>query len=423
MRGIGIGRYPHLIYDEYYYVPAAQVLLGQPPLAGAAGAVPGIDPNLASHPPLAKELIALAILLFGNHPWAWRLGPALLGATAPVCTYVIARTLFDDAATALAAAFFMAGEGLAVSLSHVALLDSISFPLSLGALAWAVCLAKREREGRRPALGEWMGQGVLTGLSVAAKWSAGLTVPVVWLAVAFGLGRRRTVRRTAAIAVAETLVPCAAYAASYAYAWPHGFQQAWLPHGFWAGLVQLQRVMLSNMWAFRFYNPGESAPWTWILLPRPLELLNWVVGSHEVLLWTLSDPLWVWGGLVALGGLGLRAVRLKEDPRAVGFLGLWFAANWVPWLVTPRSHFYYYFLPALPPLLVALGRGCVTGWRNLGRRRAVGWALAVVLLASEAYVLPIAAGMPIPLTWIQHAVFLPQWQPKPSPRPGRPGAG
>lgn len=419
VRGIGIGAYPKLIYDEYYYVPAAYVLLGRTPPIQVADATPYIDPNLASHPPLAKEWIALAIWLFGPHPWAWRLAPALLGAMTPALAYWIAQTLWKDRAAALWAAFLMAGEGLAVSLSHVALLDSIEFPLGLAATAWALWLAEEAEAGRYHGWG-WLGEGMVLGMAVAAKWSGALTVLVVWVIAGRTWTQVRGWRRRLGLAIAHTFLPLAVYMASYVYAWPGGFGQWWLPPNPLKAVWVLQWTMFQNMWAFRFFNPGESSPWSWVGLPRPLQLVNWVQDGHEVLLWTLSDPLWTWFGMVALAALAYRGLRDPALRWPAGILATWFAVAWGAWCVTPRSHFYYYFLPALPPLLLAMGwalgaLGRAGRWRRW-LRPSYGLLLGLVLL-SEAYVLPIAAGFPIPLSWIQNAYFLPQWNPKSSPSP------
>ena len=118
LRWIGYARYPHMIYDEYYYVPAADVLLGRKSPVHIAHMVPGIDPNLLSHPPLAKELIALSILWFGNHPWAWRLPGEVFGLTVPLVIYVLVRQMFQSRLAAEVSALLSAFDGLMISISR-----------------------------------------------------------------------------------------------------------------------------------------------------------------------------------------------------------------------------------------------------------------------------------------------------------------
>src|SRR5258708_9066070 len=72
-----------LIFDEVYYVNAARVIAGIRPSAGQnyRTAPLGDDPN-AEHPQLVKLVIAGAIELFGDGPFAWRIGVVLIGSLA-----------------------------------------------------------------------------------------------------------------------------------------------------------------------------------------------------------------------------------------------------------------------------------------------------------------------------------------------------
>src|SRR5437762_9496789 len=62
-----------LVFDEAYYVNAARVIAGTRPASGQhyADAPLGTDPN-AEHPQGVKLIIAGAIELFGDGPFAWR---------------------------------------------------------------------------------------------------------------------------------------------------------------------------------------------------------------------------------------------------------------------------------------------------------------------------------------------------------------
>ncbi len=130
------------IFDEAYYVPAARNLLL------------GIATNL-EHPPLAKLLIALAIKLFGDVTFAWRLPSILFGTLAVWVLYVLTRTLADRR-TALLAAFLLSAETLWFVHSSIAMLDIVSISLALLALLLFV-------------RGEWVWTGAVVGLSMLAK--------------------------------------------------------------------------------------------------------------------------------------------------------------------------------------------------------------------------------------------------------------
>ena len=81
-----------LIFDEAYYVNAARRIDGiaVPDHQNYAGDPAGQDPN-SEHPQFAKLVIAGAIELFGDGPFAWRIGSLLFGTLAILGMFVLAR--------------------------------------------------------------------------------------------------------------------------------------------------------------------------------------------------------------------------------------------------------------------------------------------------------------------------------------------
>ncbi len=81
-----------LIFDEAYYVNAARVIAGIRPAPGAhySDAPLGTDPN-AEHPQGVKLIMAAAIELFGDGPFAWRIGSLMFGSIAMLGMYALVR--------------------------------------------------------------------------------------------------------------------------------------------------------------------------------------------------------------------------------------------------------------------------------------------------------------------------------------------
>ncbi len=75
-----LGHPAEIVFDEVHFV--AQ---GRHYLHGESF----LDP----HPPLAKLVIALGILLFGDHPFGWRVGNATIGTALVGITYLLGRRL------------------------------------------------------------------------------------------------------------------------------------------------------------------------------------------------------------------------------------------------------------------------------------------------------------------------------------------
>jgi predicted membrane-bound dolichyl-phosphate-mannose-protein mannosyltransferase len=108
------------VFDEAHYVPAARCLL--------EGRICNVE-----HPPLAKALIALGILAFGDNGFGWRLPSVLAGTFALLLVFLITRRFSDDN-TALLAAFLLGFENLWFIHSSIAMLDIIAFFFALAGL-------------------------------------------------------------------------------------------------------------------------------------------------------------------------------------------------------------------------------------------------------------------------------------------------
>src|ERR1700733_3579347 len=92
---VGVTTPEKFVFDEVHYVPAARQML-EPVMPE-----PMLNPM---HPPLAKQLIALSIRVFGANPLGWRYPGTLFGARAIVAVYLCALAVFGSQPPAIAAA-------------------------------------------------------------------------------------------------------------------------------------------------------------------------------------------------------------------------------------------------------------------------------------------------------------------------------
>jgi hypothetical protein len=113
-----------LVFDEVYYVNAARRIAGitVPGMAEYARTPAGKDPN-AEHPQLAKLVIAGAIELFGDGPFAWRIGSLLFGAIAILGMFLLVRAAGGGDRLALGAATLMAADNLLLVAGRIGTLD------------------------------------------------------------------------------------------------------------------------------------------------------------------------------------------------------------------------------------------------------------------------------------------------------------
>ena len=131
-----------LIFDEAYYINAARVIAGIHPPAGShyAQSPLGSDPN-AEHPQGAKLIIAGAIELFGDGPFAWRIGSLLFGSLAILGMYFLVRSAGGDRWPAVGAAALMACDNLMLVHGRIGTLDVYA----LAPMIWGVGLYLRGR--------------------------------------------------------------------------------------------------------------------------------------------------------------------------------------------------------------------------------------------------------------------------------------
>jgi hypothetical protein len=113
-----------LVFDEAYYVNAARVIAGiHPPSGSHYDTSPlGTDPN-AEHPQGAKLIMAAAIEIFGDGPFAWRIGSLIFGSLAILAMYALVRAAGGGRWSAVGAAALMACDNLLLVHGRIGTLD------------------------------------------------------------------------------------------------------------------------------------------------------------------------------------------------------------------------------------------------------------------------------------------------------------
>src|SRR5690349_14076866 len=81
----GIHRPSGIIFDEWWYVPAAKAIL--------SGNLQNMDPG---EPPMGKLLIAVGIKMAGDNSTGWRVSGGVCGALALVAVFLWTQALFAE---------------------------------------------------------------------------------------------------------------------------------------------------------------------------------------------------------------------------------------------------------------------------------------------------------------------------------------
>jgi dolichyl-phosphate-mannose-protein mannosyltransferase len=314
-------------------------------------------------------------------------------------TYLIGLRLFRRRGVAAMAALFVALDGLALTMSRIAMLD-IFLALFVAVGVWLLLVDRDQmwtgvpdhpREPGRPLprrghVWRWLA-GIAFGLALATKWSALLAIGGAGLFVAASemLWRRRVTGSVwpqlwrGALSAVLTLVavPAVVYVLSYA-GWFTNFADTRLgldqcPDGVcdvstldivgqWYGE---QRAIASFHGSLEAEHPYRSHPATWPYLGRPVAYYyesctdekladgECVVAQGNVAqILGIGNPAIWWLGLAAFVVVLYHAVR-RRDWRAWTILAF-YAVQYVPWLFVARPNFLFYMTPAVPFLCLAL---------------------------------------------------------------------
>src|SRR5579871_282530 len=177
-----------LIFDEVYYVNAARRIdsLPVPAKQPYADDPAGEDSN-SEHPQLVKLIVAGAIRLFGDGPFAWRIGSLVFGTLAILGMFALARAAGATRWAALLAATLMAADNLMLVHGRIATLDIYVMAF----MVWAAALYLR---------GHPLAAGVTLGIGATTKLVAPYLVAVLVLVEL--VRHRRAVIRAAGLALA-----------------------------------------------------------------------------------------------------------------------------------------------------------------------------------------------------------------------------
>ncbi len=373
---LGIPTTPY--FDEVHYLPAARAVL---------------ELDLATnveHPPLAKQLMALGIALFGDNPWGWRLPSLLFGALALFAAMRAAWFSSNTRAASLLTGFFVGTNFLLFVHARIAMLDVFMVAFLMVAL-WMFAGAVRENETGRWRL---VVCGVALGCAMASKWNA---VPIAMLpGLAFLVARWKAERRrlllstrgwpVAGISLWEAAIwlgalPLAIYAISF---WPFLF---WEVSGWQGGgLFALHQHMIGLQTQVPEPHPYQSVWWQWVTNSRSIWYLYEEIDGAQRGVMLVGNPVTMWFGLIAMGWCAWTGWR--ENRKDMLALVLLYIVSMALWVVAPKpvQFYFHYFLPGMF-VSGALALGVERMWHN--GERLVHGAIVAGALALFVYWFPI----------------------------------
>ncbi len=411
------------------------------------------------HPPLGKLLLGAWAAITGvdataantDPAVAMRILPAFCGTLLIIVVYILLRQLTSSRRVATLGAGLLLLDNALLVESRFTLMDSML--LLFGMSAVTVALAARKRTGNA----YWLLLGAsafLAGCTMATKVS-GLTalglIGLLWLADV--VRERRSWRPVLGQLAVLALVPLTVYVMAFAVHFAFlqksgGFFDDYMPMEFKATLVgntnyspdakrsfpqkfiDLNEAMQNGQTSLG--NGGGSHPyaskWTsWPIMKRGIYLyLETAPNGKSRYIYTLGNPAVWWGTLLGAlfvaGGLIFKRRRFSPYKWPLIFLGIGWAANYLPFALIDRPMFLYHYFFGLifSVAFVSVGIGVLTGWINedddkpwtFPSRISAGgyWAVLTVALLTFLYFAPLTFGLPLSPEGLESRMWLDSWR-------------
>ena len=416
-----------LYFDEVYYANDARSMLET-----------GVEVDRPSHPPLGKWLIALGIAVVGFEPLGWRLASATAGTLTVLVTYLAASRLFERRWPAALASLFVAFDGLALTMSRIAMLD-VFLGLFVVTGFWLVLVALDRRRGASGALAL---AGVAFGLGLATKWPAALALVAalaVVLASQFLEGRRRhaggweLARGAGMAALCLLALPAVVYLLSYVgwfanYHASDAGRDRCPQGGCEVGVAERARVWWDEQLELVDYHrrlptthPYRSSPTTWPLMTRPVlyyferctsdEVAAGkpcaVSVGHRAKILGLGNPVLWWTALLAYPVVAWSALVRRRRSAVVVLIFL--LGQYVPWLLTGKDGYFFYTTPLVPFVAMSVVYLSVQAAAS-SRLRWLPAAIAALAVGAFVFFLPIWSAVELPKPALDARMWLGSWR-------------
>ena len=474
------------VFDETYYAPEAREILNNGGYENNPGYMFIVHPPMGKWLIAVGEWLFTDHLHWAPE-YGYRIPSAIAGTLAVLILIRVTRRITGSTLLGCTAGLLLAVDGLSVVQSRTALLDIFLQTLVIGAFACLVVDRDRVRERLAvasaspdgygpggPALGPrtWrVAAGLLIGLACAVKWSAiyfgagFFVLSILWdRAARRSAGIRRPTRgallRDLPASVGALLVlPTLTYFATW-LGWlvgENGYNRHWgdthpaswasmNPLDLWGGQPGIHLRLEPSRWAilpgaFRslfqyqgtalhFHNnltsphPYQSAPWSWLVLGRPVSY--YYPGGNQAphgcganscvreILAIGTPALW-WAFIPALLWMAW-LLFTRRDWRA-GAVLMAFAAGWGTWMINlDRTMFLFYMVPLVPFLILAvtMALGDVLGPADAGESRRL-WGLVAfcgylgLVVADFVWMHPLFVGSLMSYDDWHARIWFPSW--------------
>ena len=412
----------------------------------------GMRPYETTHPPLGKVLMMLGIQIFGMSAFGWRFMGVLFGCLMVPVMYLLTKQLLKKTRYATAATLLLALDCMHFTQTRIATIDTygVFFILLMYLFMFRYCQMNFYTDDFKKTLVPLGLCGITMGLGIASKWIC--IYAAVGLAVLFfyTLGRRYLEYRSAAMSEEMSPEEEKARKNFWKYFWITGvfcvvffiiipvliyyFSYYWFmkPMGGLSveGVWGWQEYMLNYHSGLTDDDHFFKSPWyEWPLIVKPMWFYSGTEFMPDGVISSIScmgNPAVWWTGAAAMAFVLIRVAytavmyllnRWKRDPMGVYherlhaykgdrnflYVVLGFAAQYVPWMLVPRSMFIYHYFASVPFIILAT----MLAWQFL-MKRGHRWSRFVMygIIAAAAVLFvafyPLMSGTPVPRSFAMY---------------------
>lgn len=357
--------YPNkYVFDEVYHGFTAKEYLAWHKEAWEWWTKP--PPGVAyewTHPPLAKEIMAISMFIFRTQDaWAYRLPGAMFGVLSVYLVYLLGVKLLNRSA-ALIAAFVFSLDGLNFVQSRTGMNDIYYITFFLAAL---LLLLNRK----------YLFSALLLGLALSSKWAA-IYGYLIFIPL---LIKDKQYRQILFLLIIPPIIYFITYLPFFLTG--HSIDQ----------FKQLQQQMWwyhTNLKATHTYS---SPWWSWPLNLYPVWYFVDYQKNTMANIFASGNPVVFWAGSVAVILTVWEIVKKRSINLIIILLG--FLAFWLPWALSPRIMFLYHFSPSIPFLSLALGYQLEKILPDQKGKKLALLLLALIVI-SFALIFPFLTGIPL----------------------------
>ena len=369
----------------------------------------GQAPYETTHPPLGKLLMSVGIAIFGMTPFGWRFAGALIGVLMLPALYLLALQLTHKRSIATVSMVAFSLDLMHYTQTRIATIDS--FPVFFILLSY-LCMVRYLQtdlfavDAEKPRLFDRCLRrsliplalsGLFMGLAIASKWiglysAVGLAL-LFFVAVyrqyrvsnvACGLdveraalddGQKARVRAAQDFTLKRILITCGFCVIFFVLVPCVIYYLCYIPYLSPTGPVTLKRVIDAQIGMLNYHStpglgmdhPFQSPWWQWPFILKPMWFAqdHYEPAGYESTIMCLGNP-WIFyiGAIAMLGALAACAakylnlrsgvsLRQGDGDLTLPVLAVGFLAQYLPWVLVPRSMYMYHYFASVPFIIMA----------------------------------------------------------------------